>query len=351
MATLRAQREVFFVGSIPLPDAASVFETLGTKFRDNVRRIPDGETGNRLGWLEWQEPYLARHPQLESVPSEGDWRNPTAPEQWKHRRWYRPRQGVDVGSIDLGEIGYARNAIASYKDFISKKKAGEISRSVRMLVAVPSPFNLVNFHFAPEYRTEIEPVYEAALLAELQKIADAIPHSDLALQWDCAHDMQAYDGAREPWFPNAQEGIAERLSRIGDMVPAEIELGYHLCYGSFGGRHFVEPKDMGAMVSLINAVTAGIERPIQWVHMPVPMERSDNAYFAPLTTLRIQPGCRVYLGLIHDGDGVEGTLARIKVAERYLPDFGIATECGFGRRDAASVRKLIDLHARLAAGG
>ena len=71
-------REVFFVGSIALPNAATVFETIGRAFGSAVRRIPDGETGNRLGWMEWQTPLLAANPLLEAIPSEGDWRNPTA---------------------------------------------------------------------------------------------------------------------------------------------------------------------------------------------------------------------------------------------------------------------------------
>ena len=33
------------VGSVPLPDAESVFRTLGTELGDRLRRLPDGETG------------------------------------------------------------------------------------------------------------------------------------------------------------------------------------------------------------------------------------------------------------------------------------------------------------------
>jgi hypothetical protein len=40
---------------------------------------------------------------------------------------------------------------------------------------------------------------------------------------------------------------------------------------------------------------------------------------------------------VHYHDGVEGTLACATVARRFLPDFGIATESGLGRR---SPRKL-----------
>jgi hypothetical protein len=62
-------------------------------------------------------------------------------------------------------------------------------------------------------------------------------------------------------------------------------------------------------------------------------------FFAPLRDLQ-KVATRIYLGLLHYQDGVEGTLARVTVARRFLPDFGIATECGLGRR---SLETLIDM--------
>ena len=61
-----------------------------------------------------------------------------------------------------------------------------------------------------------------------------------------------------------------------------IELGYHLCYGSPADEHMVQPKDTGIMVEMANAIVAGVARPIQFFHMPVPKGRTDDAYFAPL---------------------------------------------------------------------
>jgi hypothetical protein len=82
--------------------------------------------------------------------------------------------------------------------------------------------------------------------------------------------------------------------------------------------------------------------------MPVPVERDDDAYFEPLEDLALKPATRLYLGLIHDTDGEDGTLRRLETARRHAGDFGIATECGFGRRPPESIAALIDLHARLA---
>ena len=39
------------------------------------------------------------------------------------------------------------------------------------------------------------------------------------------------------------------------------------------------------------------------------------------------------LGLVHYTDGVEGSRKRLATARKFAPNFSIATECGFGRRD------------------
>jgi hypothetical protein len=79
-------------------------------------------------------------------------------------------------------------------------------------------------------------------------------------------------------------------------------------------------------------ILAGLERPLQWLHLPVPVDRTDDGYFQPLAGLPVDGETEVYLGLVHFRDGVEGTRARIGTALRHLPEFGVATECGLGRR-------------------
>jgi hypothetical protein len=93
-----------------MTSAHDVFAALGKSFGTAVRRIPDGETGDRLGWLEWREPLLARSPLLEATASEGDWRNATTPDKWKHKHWFRLRADASVRDVVLGDIGYGETA-------------------------------------------------------------------------------------------------------------------------------------------------------------------------------------------------------------------------------------------------
>ena len=53
---------VHFVGSIPLPDAETVFRTLAAATGSYLRRLPDGETGIRKTWIGFLRQVLADNP-------------------------------------------------------------------------------------------------------------------------------------------------------------------------------------------------------------------------------------------------------------------------------------------------
>jgi methionine synthase II (cobalamin-independent) len=136
--------------------------------------------------------------------------------------------------------------------------------------------------------------------------------------------------------------------RWGNAVPSDIELLFHLCYGDNAHRHVVEPASLDVPVDFANALAAGIGRSIQLIHMPVPRGRADDAYFVPLKRLALRSETRICLGLVHHTDGVAGTRHRIAVARKYLDDFLVSTECGFGRRPPDTIAELLAIHAEIA---
>jgi hypothetical protein len=81
--------------------------------------------------------------------------------------------------------------------------------------------------------------------------------------------------------------------------------------------------------------------------MPVPKDRTDDDYFAPLDRLRLAPGTALYLGLIHYDDAA-GDRARLAAARRHVHVDGIATECGMARGDPARLGGLLAAHVRAA---
>jgi hypothetical protein len=101
---------------------------------------------------------------------------------------------------------------------------------------------------------------------------------------------------------------------------------------------------------MANLIARSVARPIQWIHMPVPIDRHDDAFFVPLANLQLGPPTELYLGLVHARDGVEGTRQRIEAAQKHVRHFGIASECGISRgRDPDLALKFIDTYAEAAA--
>jgi hypothetical protein len=82
--------------------------------------------------------------------------------------------------------------------------------------------------------------------------------------------------------------------------------------------------------------------------VPVPLDRHDDAYFTALREPKLDPKTELYLGLVHYRDGIEGAKARLAAASKVVSDFGVATECGFGRRDPKTVDALLALHKAVA---
>src|SRR6202022_1043970 len=98
------------------------------------------------------------------------------------------------------------------------------------------------------------------------------------------------------------------------------------------------------------AITVEVKRPVQWISLPVPRNRADDAYFAPLKDLKMSAATELYLGLVHITDGKEGTTRRIEAAQRAIDrPFGVATECGLGRRPPQTTPQLLRIHAEVSA--
>src|SRR5262249_30282847 len=154
----------------------------------------------------------------------------------------------------------------------------------------------------------VEAAYERAMLAEIAALCRHIPQGDLCIQWDLCNEMVIWDGQTTDAVPYGQEPHADLLARVARLcaaVPDDVELGLHLCYGDFAGRHFVEPRDASAMVEFANALVRTIAHKLAYIHLPVPIERADDAFHRPFGDLELPAGTELYLGVVHAKDGAE----------------------------------------------
>ncbi|NKB99988.1 MAG: hypothetical protein GKR90_16020 [Pseudomonadales bacterium] len=334
----KSNSDVHLVGSVPLASATEVFRRSAERLDQHICRYPDGETGDRTNWIGWQLPKLAASKGLVSVAAEDHDYGTTG---------LVGLAGSDA-EVEITNLGYRDAALASYAEFTELKSQGVVAAGSRFQVCLPTPLAPVHLYVQPKDRVVLEEIYEAALLREVGELIGAIPDNELAIQWDTAIEFGVLEGVFPTYLTDPSRQITERLVRLGEAIPAKVELGYHLCYGDAGHQHFVEPNDMSKLVAIANAVSAALTRSIDWIHMPVPRNRSDDSYFQPLSELTLDTATKLYLGLIHASDGEAGGIARIEAAKKFCADFGIATECGLGRRPAESIPELLELHQKLA---
>jgi hypothetical protein len=344
---------VHLVGSLPLPDETAVFETVSRELGSRVKRISDGETGPRFMWVGWQQHVFENTPQLERVEAAETWdelADDYADQQGRGEQppSFRLRDGLSPQDVAFPALGYADAAIASYATFERLQAEGRIGADVRFQVAMGTPLATSTAFLEPATLVAVEPVYEAAQLRELARILEAIPHDKLAIQWDVCVEVWLVEGWIPSPFEDTLAAAVERLVRLGNAVPEYVELGFHMCYGDLGGHHLRQPDDTRALVQIINPVAEGLARRIDWWHFPVPIDRDDEAYFAPLTELQLPDGCEIFVGLAHLADGAEGARRRARAARSVFSDFGIAAECGLGRHPNEAAVDVLRSHAQAA---
>ena len=324
------------VGSLAFSDAESAMRAVGKIGGKRIDWIPDGETGSRRKWLARHRERMMSVGGLESKGAGVD--ADISPD----RLAFGLRRGAVLSDLKLSTFGYSAAALESYEIYRRLKEQGELAAESRFMVALPTPLAMLNSFIAPAECATLEPVIQAAFARDVQQIVDAIPHRELALQWDVAIEFMILSGVTPTWFDDPYVGIVERLIGLADLVPAQVPLAYHLCYGSPYDTHFNEPEDAGLMVRVSNDMLGGVLRSVERLHMPVPIERTDAEFYAPLGHLRLET-TELYLGLLHHEDGLTGARRRITAAKHVVDGFGVGCECGTGRTPADR-EALLKLH-------
>ncbi len=353
----RMTGSVLLVGSVPGENAEEVMRACAQGVGAQLSSLPDGETGYRRVWINFLAAKTYHgNPALETVqrPRPVDGKESWIPKDYSDHWLFRRRPGRE--SVRFEHLGYAADAAASYRVFCALRDTGIVPSDLRFQVSLPLTESAVRpFLTTPDDFQAMAAAYEEAMEREIAAMLEAIPASELAIQWDVCMEVLAVEVGDQsegllPWKPSGDpfDRYLRALQAVSGFVPDEVLTGCHLCYGDLGHRHFVEPQDLGVVVRMANAAEREVARPIDFHHVPVPRGRDDAAYFEPLRDLAIGDA-KLYLGLVHHTDGVAGTLRRLKTAQQFASGFGIATECGFGRRPVETIPTLLQIHREVAA--
>jgi hypothetical protein len=342
-----------FNGSVNLSDAESVMREIAARVPSGVRRIPDGETGDRGTWILFQ---LQKFMQLA-------WLEPDRPLSADGEYEELPRlqlaDGADPAQVTWSDIGYADAYLKSYQVFARLRADGVIPADVRFQVEYPTPLASIGAYIVPEQQQALLGSYEEAMFADLARLLAVIPSADVAVQWDVAVEFSVLEEAFAPGGAQAFDAIIAALARCVDQVPSEVPVGLHLCYGDYGHEHFMQPVSLDLQVRVVNAVTAAAGRPVSFVSFTVPQYQREEGYFAPLAGLMAGPGTELNFALVpyHPAEQATGTTGeQIRLIDAALAaspggrrDWGICTECGMGRVDRDDVPALLDLHRQIIA--
>jgi hypothetical protein len=335
--------EVLLVGSVPLPSAEEVLATSAGYLGDYASCLPDGEFGPRSSWIGYlAKEIYAHHPDIETLQRLDESR-PTSLKDTSNVWSFRIRPGVSDLRIDTR---YADIALDSYASFRKLRDAGSIAPGVRFQVCFPSTGSAFKTYFQDSNEwPRLARAYEASVRRDIGRLVSEIGVQDLAVQLDVCIEMRDMQN-NIPWSPPREtkfEEAVDTVTTLGSYVPAGVPLGIHWCYGTLGGWPMVRIESLDLCTRLTNAAARRAVRPIDYAHFPV-LRQADEQYFEPLDHLDAGD-LKLYLGLIHHSDGMEGVQRRMHAALRHARgDVGVASVCGYGRLTREQTMGVFDLH-------
>jgi hypothetical protein len=344
----RVTSDLLLVGSLPAATTEEALRAAGPLFGDLVFALPDGETGPRASWVGYERERLVRpHPDVDTVK---ETESPTGiPRHAYDTPVFRIRSGV----TELHWDSWLRidDAIDSYQVFRALRADGVIPEHLRFQVGLPFPASALNgfkADFAADYPIA-ERGYEELVARELRRLTAAIPPEELAIQWDIAYEVLDIEGVLAWTAPGAWERFAGPVGRLTRLIPEEVLVGYHLCYGTFPDWPMYEARHMGLLVRMANHAVANSGRTVDWLHLAGPryLRSEDDGFFRPLADLDAGDA-RVFLGIVLPLDGIAGLKRRQATASRYLADFGVAMYCGMGRQPGRDGNETMRDHQRTA---
>ena len=142
---------VHLVGSVPVDGAEEMFRLSMRHLGGHLKRMPDGEAGERDTWIRWQYAKIGASPQMR--PTELDNAYVPVPP-------YAVAEGItNAEQIEFPNLGYADAAMESFAIYEALTKDGVIPAEMRFQVGLPTPLSVAIFYLVAIYK-----IYEAANL-------------------------------------------------------------------------------------------------------------------------------------------------------------------------------------------
>lgn len=338
-------RAVHLVGTVPAADASQAFEVFAATLDGRLpHSIPDGETGDRLDWIERIIEGLKNHPDL-YVAEDGDWSG------YEQTPRLDVRKGRRLTSLELDYTRYFEESWPAWKEFSERVGGDHV-----LQVGIPGHIDLalVTFGFKPEKGLRNLAPFRDATVREITRI-HAVAGDDVIFQLEIPIPLILLSRLPAAVQPLVANRLAAELIKVIERSPMGARFGLHLCYGDMNNEAMGDPEDSGALVRLANALVAvwPEAQKLEFVHAPFARGSEppslEPEFYAPLSGLKLPPGVRFAAGLVHEAHGLEtlvGLRDRVESLIGQAVDVGAA--CGLGRRDRERAEANLELSRAVA---
>lgn len=253
----------------------------------------------------------------------------------------RLTEGAQPG-ISSQENNLGSHAAAAFETFRRMKDEDSLPRQARMSVASWATFD----GSAPD--PELAENQTGPLVAEISDLfSSSSGHtSELGVQINIP-----FAGLAELVQGDDKSIAAERLEkvvvRLVNAIPREAAAILH--FSCRDGANFkIESVHLAEMAELVTSVLKATARPVELIHVPIPLTVPDEAFLSPLRKFMLPDTTRLCLGLVHLSDGFDGAMRRVELARHHVSGFAFAARSGFASRSPGSLAEFLQLHARVA---
>lgn len=322
-------RSAHLVGSIPAENADAAMRLALSQVGRQLRFLTDGETGERYHWINNIIESFRHHPDFE-VKKEGDWSDYDKTPVFKVRRGHKLRGAT----LDFGHVAAFEENWPIFQGIC--EEVG--NPGLAFQAGVPGDLDMALFALGPFWAFVHRPAFRDAAVREIHEIFER-GGRDVVFQIEVPAELVFV--ARMPGLLQAPMArfLARGVARLAREAPEGARFGVHLCVGDLNHRALGKMADAAPVVRLANAIAkvwpAG--RPLEFVHAPFAaaqeVPRTDPAWYAPLSRLRLPVSTRFVAGFVHEDQDLDQQRELLALIERYVGhDVDVSTSCGLGRR-------------------
>jgi hypothetical protein len=339
-------RGTHLVGTIPAPGPREAMELAITELGSTLDMLPDGETGERLNWVQQVIEKMRQHPDIELV-RQGDWSEYDKTPRFRVKRGHR----LDPESIDLGYARFFRESFPIFEQLT----AGRGPNGIPFQVGIPSDFDLALFTFGPRGIFRQRRPYTEATLREIREIREEATDR-VVFQIEVPAELVFVARMPPPLQPLMARYMAGMVTNLAKGSPSGTRFGVHLCLGDMNHRALMAMRDTRPVVHLANAIARRWPdgRTLEFMHAPfaaaVEPPSTDDRWYQPLERLRLPQGTRFIAGFAHDGQEIDSQRQIRATIDRALGSpADVAASCGLGRRTTEEAVAVMRRTAELAA--